>query len=149
VLLNNTGGAPLTSISQGIGDILYGREPQPPKRSIARVLQATIREKGVEAALARYRETKEKNAPDYELGEGELNQLGYYLLRSGPVDDAIAIFKLNVESFPKSSNSYDSLGEAYAAKGEKELAIKNYARSIELNPANVNGIKKLQELANK
>jgi CubicO group peptidase (beta-lactamase class C family) len=149
VLLNNTGGAPLTSISQGIGDILYGREPQSPKRSIARVLQATIREKGVEAALARYRETKEKNAPDYELGEGELNQLGYYLLRSGPVDDAIAIFKLNVESFPKSSNSYDSLGEAYAAKGEKELAIKNYARSIELNPANVNGIKKLQELANK
>ena len=149
VLLNNTGGAPLNSISQGVGDILYGREPQPPKRSIARVLQATIREKGVEAALAQYREIKGKNTQGYELGEGELNQLGYSLLGSGRVDDAITVFKLNVESFPKSSNPYDSLGEAYATKGEKELAIKNYARSIELNPANVNGIKRLQDLAKK
>lgn len=61
--------------------------------------------------------------PDCELGEGELNQLGYHLLRSRRVGDAIAIFKLNVESFPKSWNLYDNLGKAYAAKGEKELAI--------------------------
>jgi len=149
VLFNNTGGAPLNRISQGIGDVLSGREPQPPKRSIARVLQVTIREKGVNAAIAQYRDIKAKNAPDHELGEGELNGLGYSLLQNGRTDDAIAIFKLNVESFPESANSYDSLGEAYAAKGEKELAIKNYARSIELNPANVNGIKKLQELAGK
>jgi CubicO group peptidase (beta-lactamase class C family) len=149
VLLNNTGGAPLNLISQGIGDILYGREPQPPKRSIARVLLSTIREKGVDAAVTQYRDIKTKNATEYELGEGELNQLGYSLLQNGRTDDAIAIFKLNVESFPKSSNPYDSLGEAYAAKGEKELAIKNYAHSIELNPANISGVKKLQELVGK
>ncbi len=149
VLLNNTGGAPLTSISQGIGDVLCGREPQPPKQSIARLLLSTIREMGVEPAIAQYREIKAENPPDYELGERELNQLGYYLLGEQRTDDAIAIFKLNVESFPKWSNGYDSLGEAYAAKGERELAIKNYARSIELNPGNTNGIRKLQDLAGK
>ncbi len=149
VLLNNTGGAPLNSISQGIGDILYGREPQPPKQSIARLLQSTIREKGVEAAITQYREVKAKNPPDYELGERELNQLGYYLLGEKRTDDAIAILKLNVESFPKSANTYDSLGEAYAVKGEKELAIKNYARSIELNSGNTSAIRKLQDLAGK
>jgi CubicO group peptidase (beta-lactamase class C family) len=149
VLLNNTGGGALNLITQGIGDILYGREPQPPKRSIARALLATIREKGVEAAIAQYHDAKANKAQDHDLSEGEINQLGYSLLQSGRTDDAIAIFKLNVESFPKSSNPYDSLAEAYAAKGEKELAIKNYAHSIELNPANTNGIKKLQELANK
>ena len=149
VLFNNTGGAPLNRISQGIGEILSGREPQPPKQPVARVLVTTIREKGADAAIAQYRDIKAKNAPDYELGEGELNRLGYSLLQAGRTDDAIAIFKLNVESFPKSSNPYDSLAEAYAAKGEKDLAIKNYAHSIELNPANVNGIKKLQELAGK
>ena len=149
VLLNNTGDAPLNLISQGIGDILYGREPQEPKRSIARVLQATIREKGVDAAIAQYHDIKAKNAAVYELGEGELNRLGYSLVQSGRIDDAIAVYKLNVEAYPKSWNPYDSLGEAYAAKGEKELAIKNYARSIELNPSNINGIKKLQGLAGK
>jgi CubicO group peptidase (beta-lactamase class C family) len=149
VVLNNTGGGPLNPITQGIGDILYGRDPQLPKRSIARSLQATIRENGVAAAIAQYHEVKKNKVQDYEFGERELNQLGYGLLQEGRTDDAIAIFKLNVEMFPKSSNSYDSLAEAYAAKGEKELAIKNYARSIETNPANTNAIKKLQELINK
>jgi tetratricopeptide (TPR) repeat protein len=149
VLFNNTGGAPLERISQGIGDILHGREPQRPKRSVARALYAAIREKDIDSAIAQYREIKARNAPDYELGEGELNRLGYTLLQGGRTDDAIAIFKQNVESFPESANPYDSLGEAYAAKGAKELAIKNYARSIQINPGNVNAIKRLQELAGK
>ncbi len=149
VLLDNAPSAALNLMTQGIGDILYGREPQPPKRSIARTLEATIREKGIEAAIAQYRDVKAGKAEDYDLSQGELNQLGYSLLQSGHTDNAIAIFKLNVESFPKSSNPYDSLAEAYAAKGEKELAIKNYAHSLELNPANTNGIRKLQELVNK
>jgi CubicO group peptidase (beta-lactamase class C family) len=149
VLLNNTGGAPLAAIAEGISDILHEREPQPPKKSIALALQDTLQAKGLDAAIAQYRELKAKKDPGYEMSERELNQLGYGLLGSGRVDDAIAFFKLNIEHFPESANAYDSLGEAYAAKGEKELAIKNYARSIELNPANINGIKKLQELAGK
>ena len=149
VLLNNTGGVPLTLIAQGIGDIVYEREPQPPKRSIARVLHTTIREQGIDAAVAQYREIKANRATDYDLDDEELHQLGYSLLRNGAVDNAIAIFRLNVESFPGAWNPFDSLGEAYAVKGDKELAIKNYARSIELNPSNVNGIKRLQALAGK
>jgi len=149
VLLNNTGGAPLMPMAQGIGDLLFGREPQLPKRSIARTLNSTIREKGVEAAIAQFRDIKAKNAAEYDLGQGEINQLGYALLRSDRVDDAIAIFNLNVEAFPQAWNVYDSLAEGYAAKGQKALAIKNYAHSIELNPENANGIKKLQELAGK
>jgi CubicO group peptidase (beta-lactamase class C family) len=147
VLLNNTGSAPLTAISQGIGDLLFEREPQPPKRSVARTLQTTLKEKGIEAALAQYADIKAKNLPDYDLGQGELNQLGYLLLRTGRVDDAIAIFNANVEAFPKAWNVYDSLAEAYAAKGQKVLAIKNYALSIQLNPDNLNGIRKLHDLA--
>ncbi len=147
VLLNNTGGVPLIPIAQGIGDIVYGREPQPPKRSIARVLHETIRKEGVDAAVAQYRRIKAKDAVDYDLDDEELHQLGYSLLKNGAVDDAIAIFKLNVESFPQAWNPYDSLAEAYALKGDKETAIRNYARSIELNPSNSNGIRRLQALA--
>lgn len=33
-----------------------------------------------------------------------------------------------------SMNVYDSLGEAYANHGDRELAIKNYEKSVQLNP---------------
>jgi len=56
------------------------------------------------------------------------------------------IFKLNVKAFPEAFNPYDSLGEAYMLAGEKELAIKNYRKSIEINPDNENGRKMLEKL---
>jgi cytochrome c-type biogenesis protein CcmH/NrfG len=62
------------------------------------------------------------------------------------VNDAIEVFKLNVEDHPQSFNVYDSLGEAYAVNGDKELAVKNYARSVELNPNNTGGIEALKKL---
>ena len=57
-------------------------------------------------------------------------------------------FSNSRRDYPQSSNTYDSLGEAYKIFGNKELAIKNYERSIELDPKNVNGsaiLKKLRE----
>lgn len=67
-------------------------------------------------------------------------------MQSGKVKEAIEIFKLNVEAFPKSGNTYDSLGEAYLKNGDKKLAIINYKKSVELDPTNENGKKVLQEL---
>jgi tetratricopeptide (TPR) repeat protein len=67
-----------------------------------------------------------------------MNQLGYQLLNRGKTADAIEVFKLNVREFPKSSNVYDSLGEAYAKAGNRDLALQNYKRSIELDPGNTN-----------
>ena len=78
--------------------------------------------------------------------ENTMNATGYNLLTSKRVDDAIEVFLLNVKLFPNSWNVYDSLGEAYAAAGKKDLAIKNYERSIELNPKNDNGRKMLETL---
>jgi cytochrome c-type biogenesis protein CcmH/NrfG len=41
------------------------------------------------------------------------------------------------------------LGEAYMLQGQRSLAIKNYKKSIELNPKNTNGIEKLKQLNKK
>jgi tetratricopeptide (TPR) repeat protein len=68
--------------------------------------------------------------------EARLNASGYSLLSAEKIDEAIDVFKLNVQLYPKAWNTYDSLGEAYALKGNKELAIKNYEKSMELNPNN-------------
>jgi tetratricopeptide (TPR) repeat protein len=76
-----------------------------------------------------------------------VNGLGYGMLYEfQEVDKAIVLFELNVETHPSSSNVYDSLGEAYMVKGDKERAIANYEKSLELNPENGNAEERLKLL---
>jgi tetratricopeptide (TPR) repeat protein len=70
--------------------------------------------------------------------EIELNLYGYQLMNQGKVDEAIQMFILNTQRHPKSANTWDSLGEAYATKGDKKNAIINFKKSLAMNPpANV------------
>jgi hypothetical protein len=96
-----------------------------------------------------YRALWKKNPKDPNVDEGRLNSIGYILLSYNKIAAAIALFKLNVEFYPDSWNAYDSLGEAYMKSGEKSLAIKNYEKSLALNPKNAAGAKKLAELKKK
>ena len=146
VMLDNTGTGYLDPLSDSIAKILYNQPYEQPKMSIVSILQKTIVEKGIEAGIAQYRELKAKQAATYNFAEPELNQLGYQLLRSGKSKEAIEIFKLNVEAYPQSFNTYDSLGEAYAAVNERELAKQNYKKSLELNPNNTNAVAILKTL---
>lgn len=146
VLLNNTGGTTLGEMSTAICRILYDEPFDPPKKSVARTLIGTIREKDVEAAAKQYRELRKEKLAEFDLQPAELNRLGYALLGEGRHDDAIKIFQLNVETYPEYANGYDSLAEAYAAKGDKHQAIKNYAKSLALDPNNTNAIERLNRL---
>ncbi len=84
-----------------------------------------------------------------ESAENDLNSAGYNLLYRNKIKDAIDIFKKNVELYPKSSNVYDSLGEAYMKNGDKKLAIVNYKKSLELDPKNENAEEMINKLAEK
>jgi len=66
--------------------------------------------------------------------EQELNVYGYQLLQQGDHNKAVEIFTINTQRFPKSANTWDSLGEAYAIKGDKTNAIKNFKKALSLNP---------------
>jgi predicted alpha/beta superfamily hydrolase len=65
--------------------------------------------------------------------ESTMNQLGYQLLGRGKTDEAISVFKTNVERYPNSSNVYDSLAEAYEKVGRLEQARTNYERAVQLS----------------
>lgn len=70
-------------------------------------------------------------------------------LNEGNIDKAIELFRLNVKRNPKVANCYDSLGEALRAKGNNDEAIKNFRKSLSLNPApnvKANSIKNLKEM---
>ena len=67
--------------------------------------------------------------------EAELNAYGYQLLGMDKTDKAIEVFLLNTQKNPKSANTWDSLGEAYAKKGDTKNAIACYKKSLNLNPS--------------
>lgn len=115
-----------------------------PKRPVAEVLFAIITEQGIEAALRSYPALKQSDG--HYASEAQLNALGYRLLGMKKIREAIEIFKLNAEAYPRSANVYDSLGEAYMTGGDRELAIRNYRRAVELNPQNTNAAAMLQKL---
>jgi CubicO group peptidase (beta-lactamase class C family) len=147
VMLDNTGSEYLDRLSDSIGKIIFNQPYESPKISIIPELRKTIAEKGIEAGIAQYRELKAKQATTYDFAEGELNRLGYMLLRSGKSKEAIEIFKLNVEAYPQRSNTYDSLAEAYLSTNERELATQNYKKALELDPNNTSATEALKRLA--
>jgi predicted alpha/beta superfamily hydrolase len=81
-----------------------------------------------------------------KVPEQTLNQIGYILLNQDKLDEAIQVFKRNVEAYPTSSNVYDSLGEAFMKKGDNEKAIKYYKKSLDINPGNENGKEMLKKM---
>jgi tetratricopeptide (TPR) repeat protein len=115
------------------------------KLSVADAVREAIHSSGLDAARPKFDEVR-KQKEDYNVSEQEMNELGYQYLQARKLKEAIAVFQMNVDAFPYSFNVYDSLGEAYAAAGDKELAIKNYEKSVELNPNSQSGIEALKRL---
>jgi CubicO group peptidase (beta-lactamase class C family) len=144
VLLNNTGGAPLIAMTEAILGIMHGKEYDMPKQSVADAVLTVIDDKGIDAGISHYNKIKESE--NYILREGEMNDMGYVLMRSYRLEESSKIFQLIVEEFSTSWNAYDSYGESLMMLGENDLAIKNYRKSVELNPNNQNGIASLKKL---
>lgn len=122
----------------------YGWKNKVDARGIGEDLMLLAKLRGADAAFARCEELEK--ASGKKSDEGLINMMGYVMLTDGKVNDAIRFFQKNVVDYPDSSNVYDSLGEAYAAAGKKDLAIANYEKSIELNPKNTNGVEWLKKL---
>jgi len=80
------------------------------------------------------------------LTEKDLLMFGYRFLENENLTEAIALFKYAVAIYFNSWNAFDSLAEAYLKAGQKDLAIKNYEKSLELNPENTNAVEKLRQL---
>jgi CubicO group peptidase (beta-lactamase class C family) len=147
VLLNNTGATNLGGMCATITNILYDRPYTIPKKSLEREIGEIILASDVKNAIKKYHDLKANSKDDYDFNEYALNRLGYQLLGIDRVQDAIEIFKLNIEEYPDAFNPYDSLGEGYMIAGEKDLAIKYYAKSLELNPENTNAIRMLNKIS--
>ena len=106
------------------------------------------RKKGLQAALDDYADLKKKyyGRAAFDFGEGSLNVFGYTLLEDKDTAGAIKVFQLNAETFPESSNVWDSLGEGYLKAGDLKKAQENYEKALSLDPANQSAKEALKKL---
>jgi len=118
----------------------------PPPVSVNQPLTQILVNQGIEQMVAAYHRLRKEEPDQYDFGERELNNLGYQLLARQRTSEAVAVLRLNVDTYPESANVYDSLGEALMLNGRQEEAIRNYRKSLELNPANDNAREQLKKL---
>jgi CubicO group peptidase (beta-lactamase class C family) len=113
-----------------------------PRRTLLRAVVTG----GAPTALARYKRHQPKQPARQNVDEAGMNRIGYDLLNSSRVDDAVAVFEFNVARFPGSSNTYDGLAQAYEAAGQIDLAIHSYERALKLDPGNKDAAERLKKL---
>jgi tetratricopeptide (TPR) repeat protein len=99
---------------------------------------------GIDEANRLLRRARNENPRAYS--EDAINRIGYSVLSDGKKREAIDIFMINTQDYPESWNAWDSLAEAYMENGDIEQAIKNYEKSLELNPANDNAREMLRRI---
>ncbi len=107
-------------------------------RSLLDLLSATATDDGIEAAIAKYSELREKHfgSDAYDFGEFVLLQVAEKLFRGGQATAARQMLDLNAEHFPKSSVTEFSYGRLDAETGHPETAKKHLRRALEYDPKN-------------
>lgn len=148
VVLSNTAFPKIFAMADGLYNILLGIDAREPKIPVGLAISSTYTKDGLTAALNRFNAIRNNSAQrsQFDIRESELNVLGHELLEMGKAKDAIEIFKLNTDVYPRSFNVYDSLGEALMADGQRDNAIANYKKSLLLYPDNVNAVNQLRIL---
>jgi pimeloyl-ACP methyl ester carboxylesterase len=120
---------------------------QTPDAATEQAFLKLIQEQGAQKARQVFAEARRRDSRAVLFSEAALNALGYkFLYERKQPEDAIVIFQLNVEAYPASANVYDSLAEAYLTQGRKDLADRNYRKSLELNPRNGNATQMLARM---
>ncbi len=91
---------------------------------------------GLQGADAHYKKLSERFGYTIPVPENLINQIGYQFIFDGKPEEAIAVFKANVERYPASANVYDSLAEAYERGGRIDLAEPLYEKAQVLGQQN-------------
>ena len=90
----------------------------------------------LKGAEEHYKKLSEKFGYSIPVPENLINQMGYRFLADGKPEEAIAVFKVNIERYPMSANVYDSLAEAYERGGRIDLAEPLYDKARVLGQQN-------------
>lgn len=139
---------PLTSTAYRRGEdpalaaILAATTPPP----VAQQVEQAIAAGDTAGAERTLRTAQDAVLNRYRSFEAEINALGYRLLGTGAVDRAIAVFAINTRVYPRSANTYDSLGEALVVAGRREEGIAAYRHALAIDPEFRSSVEALRRL---
>ena len=104
------------------------------RKTAASEFWAVVTQRTAADATRQYRDARKRDPKAFLFPESILNQLAYTRLQEGRADDAVELFKLIVEAYPTSANAQDSLADAYASRGQNDLAISAEQKCLDLLP---------------
>jgi hypothetical protein len=115
---------------------------------IDEIVTRAIETKGVDAALAEYRELREKyyGSAAYDFSQGPLNVIVERLAGQKKVDDAFTVARTNVELHPNDAYPQVLLARLHLLRGERDPAVAALRKAVEIDPANAWVKKQLDEL---
>jgi len=133
--------APEIASELSFDDYRSGRDPAlqavfdyVPGSTLSELIQNAATHSKLGDFAAKYRSVKADPKSKYVNSEAAMNRFGYTLLGAKRIADAIEVFRLNVDAYPRSANVFDSLGDAYEAAGQKDEAIKSFERALSIDP---------------
>jgi Photosynthetic reaction centre cytochrome C subunit/Tetratricopeptide repeat len=117
-------------------------------KPLAQVLSDTVNAKGLDAAVAQYRELRTTyfGGMAYDFSELGLINMAQAATNADKADNAVAWLNLNLEFYPKSSRTYMAMAQAHQRKNDKTSAIKDLEKAVELDPNNAQARQQLQQL---
>ncbi len=130
-----------------VGCVTCHRGVAVPKH-LADILDDTTRDGGTPAAVAQFRDLRERyfGSQAYDFSEGSLVTYAQRLTQTGKADDAVTWLQLNLEYFPMSARTYGGLAQAQQARNDPANAVKSMEKAVELDPQNATLKKQLDQL---
>ena len=103
---------------------------------------------GAMAGLAKFKELRAQfyGGQSYDFSENGLLTIAQRAMTATKPDDAMAYLQANLEYYPKSARTYQAMAQARNAKGDKEGAIRDLEKAVELDPNNAQAKTQLQQL---
>ncbi len=100
-------------------------------------IEHTIADRGIDAAVERYRELREQyyGSRSYDFSFAPLNELAEGLLAGEKTVEAVRVLELNAEYNPASLPTLLLLGQAHERNGDNEAAVRAYRALLELDPS--------------
>ncbi|WCO02499.1 serine hydrolase domain-containing protein [Psychroserpens ponticola] len=132
IILTNDSGENYRPILDNVRNMSDGKHYVMPRKSVYKEMAKRTYNTNVKDAIEFYHKVK-TDTIGYVVSEGDNNWLGYAFLNENKPSDALAIFKLNIEEFPKSANTYDSYGDALLVKGDTLLALENFRKCFAMD----------------
>jgi serine beta-lactamase-like protein LACTB, mitochondrial len=126
----------LDSPAYDLAAIVFGKQYESPKRSVADYLFDIVKNTGADSAFSAYLSIKSDTLNNLIINEEELRRFGYDLIAINSLTDAIKFFKMLVQDYPQYSKAYIGLADAYYKDGNKGLSLKNYRLALRYEPMN-------------